>query len=104
VQDLGHILIASGCGAELNLLDLPLSSELRTHVSYDQALDYALNGGEDFELCFTLPLDLVAEAKAYTQSQNLPLTAVGHISAELGCRIWRGKKSPYAPPQGYQHF
>lgn len=104
VQDLGHILTSSGCGAELNLLDLPLSTALRAHTTLNQAQDYALNGGEDFELCFTLPLGFVEEAHAYSQSQNLPLTAVGHISGKLGCRIWRGDKDPYTAPQGYQHF
>ena len=104
VQDLGHILTASGCGADLHLQDVPLSAELRAHVSPSQAIDYALNGGEDFELCFTLPPHLIAEAQAYSQSQNLPLTAIGHISAELGCRIWQADEALYTPSQGYQHF
>lgn len=104
VQDLGHILTASGCGADLHMQHLPLSDELLAHVSASQARDYALNGGEDFELCFTLPAYLIDEAKAYSKSQSLPLTAIGHTSAELGCRVWHGDQGPFTPPQGYQHF
>jgi thiamine-monophosphate kinase len=104
VQDLGHILSASGCGADLQLHDLPLSAELKAHVLLDQARDYALNGGEDFELCFTLPSHLVAQAQTYAQLQKLPLTAIGRTSGELGCRIWDGDKGLFTPPQGYQHF
>jgi thiamine-monophosphate kinase len=104
VQDLGHILTASGCGADLQLQDLPLSTELQAYATLSQAHNYALNGGEDFELCFTLPPHLVIQAKAYSQLQNLPLTAIGCVSAELGCRIWNGGKGLFTPPQGYQHF
>ena len=104
MQDLGHILTASGCGADLHMQNLPLSDELLAHVSVSQARDYALNGGEDFELCFTLPAYLIDEAQAYSKSQSLPLTAIGHTSAELGCRVWDGDQGPFTPPQGYQHF
>tara|TARA_B100000768_G_scaffold166740_1_gene170338 strand:+ start:138 stop:1085 length:948 start_codon:yes stop_codon:yes gene_type:complete len=104
VQDLGHILSASGCGADLQLHDLPLSVELTSHVSLIQARDYALNGGEDFELCFTLPSHLVTQAQAYSKLKNLPLTAIGHTSTTLGCRIWAGDKGLFVPPKGYQHF
>ncbi len=104
VQDLGHILTASNCGADLQLQDLPLSAELQSHVSQSQARDYALNGGEDFELCFTLPVHLIAPAQAFAQSQDLPLTAIGRTSAKLGCRIWHGDGGLFTAPQGYQHF
>ena len=104
IQDLGHILSASGCGADIQLQDLPLSAALLAHVSPSQARDYALNGGEDFELCFTLPVHLIAPAQAFAQSQDLPLTAIGRTSAELGCRVWHGDEGPFTPPQGYQHF
>jgi len=104
VQDLGHILTASGCGADLHIKNLPLSDELLAYVSANQAQDYALNGGEDFELCFTLPPHLITQAQAYSQAQDIPLTVIGSVSAELGCRIWQADEAPYTPPQGYQHF
>ncbi|MDC9719999.1 MAG: thiamine-phosphate kinase [Gammaproteobacteria bacterium] len=104
VQDLGHIIAASGCGADLQLQSLPLSAALQAHVPLDQAHDYALNGGEDFELCFTLPAHQVAKALAYSQASGLPLTAIGRISSEPGCRVWDKNGALYQAPHGYQHF
>lgn len=57
VQDLGHILTASGCGADLNTQNLPLSDELLAHVSVSQARDYALSG--ERILSFALPYQRV---------------------------------------------
>lgn len=104
VQDLGHILTASGCGADLQLQDLPLSSDLQAQVSLNQARDYALNGGEDFELCFTLPIHFIGAAQTYAKLHQLPLTVIGYTSAQLGCRIWHENETLYTAPQGYQHF
>tara|TARA_B100000780_G_scaffold52493_1_gene32538 strand:+ start:37 stop:753 length:717 start_codon:yes stop_codon:yes gene_type:complete len=104
VQDLGHVLSASGCGADLQLTHLPLSTDLQSQVSLSQARDFALNGGEDFELCFTLPVHLIPAVQAYSKAQQLPLTLIGHTSAQLGCRIWHEDQTLYTAPQGYQHF
>ena len=104
VQDLGHILSASGCGADIQLQNLPLSAALLANVSLSQAQDFALSGGEDFELCFTLPAHLVSEAQDYSLSQSLPLTVIGRTSSELGCRILNGDKGLVTARQGYQHF
>jgi len=103
-QDLGHILKASVCGADLQLNQLPLSSALLAQVSQAQAQDYAVSGGEDFELCFTLPQHHVASALAYAQDSALPITKIGSIGGELGCRIWHSDGTEYQPQCGYQHF
>lgn len=55
ISDLGHILKASGVGARIDLDLFPLSEPLRRHADPEQALRWALSGGEDYELCFTVP-------------------------------------------------
>lgn len=55
LSDLGHILRASRVGARLNIDAIPLSSALLDGFDKPQALRWALNGGEDYELCFTVP-------------------------------------------------
>ena len=57
--DLKHILAASGAGASLNLNAIPLSSALLHLYGNKKALQYALGGGDDYELCFTWPSDKV---------------------------------------------
>ncbi|ATW30641.1 thiamine-phosphate kinase [Candidatus Williamhamiltonella defendens] len=54
ISDLQHILNASQCGAHIELSQLPYSPALKTYSNHEQALRWALSGGEDYELCFTL--------------------------------------------------
>ncbi|MEH6452272.1 MAG: thiamine-phosphate kinase [Psychromonas sp.] len=58
-QDLQHILKASHCSAQLNIESLPLSKEMLAavdlnEISEDMAIQYALTGGDDYELLFTI--------------------------------------------------
>ena len=61
---------ASDCGARIDLALLPFSMRFR-HVEPEQALRWALSGGEDYELCFTVPelnrgaLDVAPDTWAY---------------------------------------
>ncbi len=50
--DLHHICAASGVGAALFADKIPFHPLL---LNYPQALDLALSGGDDYELCFTVP-------------------------------------------------
>lgn len=54
MADLSHICKASQCGAQLFVEKLPLSITYRNYFSSGNLdRDYALNGGDDYELCFT---------------------------------------------------
>ncbi len=46
---------ASGCGARINLDALPQSEALKQSCSIEQGRLWSLSGGEDYELCFTVP-------------------------------------------------
>lgn len=100
--DLGHILRRSAVGAVLELDTLPLSDALRIHP---QARTFALSGGDDYELCFTVPAGRLAETLALAQSLNLRLTRIGTITREptlLG-RNGGGDPTPLSA-DGYRHF
>lgn len=58
LADLEHLAAASGVSVQLNAQDLPLSQALREHAVEAQCLQWALTGGDDYELCFTLPIGL----------------------------------------------
>lgn len=101
--DLGHILRASGVGARVHVDRLPLSLPLRRSVGDAQALNYALAGGDDYELCVCLPPALLAAAQA--ACAPLPLTVVGEIVAGSGLRLIDpdgGERS--GTPSGFDHF
>ncbi|MEQ9463137.1 MAG: thiamine-phosphate kinase [Haliea sp.] len=62
LADAGHIAAASGVGIRLDAGRLPLSPALASHPDRDQALRWALAGGDDYELCFCLPPAATAPA------------------------------------------
>ncbi|MFM2482270.1 thiamine-phosphate kinase [Celerinatantimonas sp. YJH-8] len=53
--DLQHICERSGCAARLNTELLPLDPQVKEHCDPTLATELALCGGEDYELCFTVP-------------------------------------------------
>lgn len=55
IQDLGHICIASDVGMEIDSKRVPLSHLLVETYGEDQALRYALSGGDDYQLAYTAP-------------------------------------------------
>jgi len=99
LADLGHIINASGLGARLNLADLPLSSAL-TQLPQQQAWQFALSAGDDYELCFCAP---VAQRDFLG---NIPLVQrIGVIETEEGIRCIQANGEIWDCPQrGYEHF
>lgn len=55
LADAGHIAAASGVCLRIDPDRLPLSPALLSHPDREQTLRWALSGGDDYELCFTLP-------------------------------------------------
>lgn len=102
--DLGHILNASGVGATLIVDNLPLSKAMQAAVTPEQAWRYALTSGDDYELCFTVPVAaeyLLAGVLPF----KLPYTRIGTIEAASGLRCVRRDGSAFSLARaGYQHF
>lgn len=104
VADLGHILHASKLGARIELKHLPLSS------AYDAAFEQvgweaALSGGDDYELCFTIPPD--RETAFHNASTNFGISCsyIGDIETQPGLRILDESGQLYqAQRTGYDHF
>jgi len=102
-DDLGKLLAASGVGAELDAEALPLSAELR-RLRGHQALDCALTGGDDYELCFTLRPAEDGRLREVAAQWPVPVTRIGTIVPGSGAR-WRLHAQPLAVPDTtYRHF
>jgi thiamine-monophosphate kinase len=80
---------------------LPLSAALLNHGS---AVDAALSGGDDYELCFTVPASRRADVALLSASLDLALSDIGYIEAGHGLRCIDAQNKVYSPPAGYQHF
>lgn len=105
ISDLGHILAASGCGARVDLDALPYSSAFERHVEAEQALRWALSGGEDYELCFTIPELNRGALDVAVAHLGAPVTCIGQMSADVeGLNFTRDSKPVQLDWKGYDHF
>lgn len=86
-DDLRKLVVASGVGAELDAGELPLSGELRS-VRGARAVECALTGGDDYELCFTVPLSVEERLREISAHWLVPVTRIGTIVPGSDVR-WR---------------
>ncbi|WP_313574373.1 thiamine-phosphate kinase [Pseudescherichia sp.] len=105
ISDLGHILQASECGAMIDVDTLPYSDALRRHVDPDQALRWALGGGEDYELCFTVPELNRGALEVAIGQLGILYTCIGRMSADIdGISFTREGRAVTFDWKGYDHF
>jgi thiamine-monophosphate kinase len=109
LADLGHLLEVAGLGAELEVDALPRSAGFLAAAgpSSIDALyyDIPLTGGDDYELCFTVPPDRCAEVEARLAALPGGCTAVGVVEAGPGIRCRLADGGTWSPAgDGYQHF
>ncbi len=104
VADLGHICEESVVGARIDLGKLPLSEPVRKLVSLDKGVQWALSGGDDYELCFTVPQARIGELERLIEQKRLQATHIGEITRGSGVTcFYKGREVPLKR-QGYQHF
>jgi thiamine-monophosphate kinase len=103
--DLGHILEASGVGAEVRLSDLPLSEQVAAEVGRTGDWTLPLASGDDYELCFTLPPERVAALDDVARSGGCPVRVIGCITQTGGLRCLGDDGTAWVPSRtGYDHF
>ncbi len=105
ISDLGHILKASDCGARIMLDSLPYSDAMRDNVDAEQALRWALAGGEDYELCFTVPELNRGALDVAIGNLGVPFTCIGQIvPASEGLQFFEEGRPVTLDLKGYDHF
>lgn len=105
LADLGHICEASGLGAEIDAPLLPRSSMLLGAFDDITARDFALAGGDDYELCFSVPPSLVAEVQTDLARLGCGATRIGRMVEGYGVRV-RDEQGQWleATHRGWDHF
>jgi len=102
--DLPKLAQASGLGAVVNVDQLPLSAALRAVASLEQARDWALGGGEDYELLFSVAPPRYVALQSAAQRLNLTLSIIGEMRAAAG-ESWLLDGAAFAPrSSGFDHF
>lgn len=106
--DIRHMCEASGVGALLRESELPVSGTLSEVASLaaKKPLEWALHGGEDYELLVTTPAESVrALQKVVRQSRGAPLTPIGEIlPASQGISLKRADGIFALKNLAWEHF
>ncbi|WP_454780579.1 thiamine-phosphate kinase [Legionella sp. WA2022007384] len=102
--DLSHICVASGVGACLNKEAIPVHPLLDKYWS-ENAVELALTGGDDYELCFTIPEYHLDSLMNDFKSANLQCYPIGIVEERPGLRM-KDVNHQYHEliPKGYSHF
>jgi len=106
LADLGHVLEASGVGADLLWESLPRAPAIAACRDAALAKDCLLAGGDDYELVFTAPSPKRGEVEALAKELGLPLTRIGVIvPGESKVMIRDARSNPVSVERrGFDHF
>ena len=105
VADLGHICDASACQAEINLQQLPCSTDVYDEIQQSQSWDIVLAGGDDYELCFTVSPASRWQLAEISNQTGLQITEIGEMKTGSGvsCLNQKGQPVPLNLT-GFKHF
>jgi len=97
--DLGHICEESRVGAEVSAELIPRASVGRPAREVD--LEFALHGGEDYELLFTSP----PGRRVPSRIVGVPITQIGHVTRSRKVILRNKTGVEYElGPRGWEHF
>jgi thiamine-monophosphate kinase len=105
LADLGHICRLSKVGAKVELPLVPLSPIGARHAHSPAGLDAIAAGGDDYELCFTAPVNSRESIAELTQILGVQLTRIGAISRGKGVSLLGADGKPVSiDGHGFDHF
>lgn len=101
--DLHHLCQASHCGAELWADKIPLSPRLEKFTS--RPSHFALHGGEDYHLLFTVKANCEAAFSKWQRRRKYKFFPCGRIieGSEIYI-IWPDGRKRALHPRGFRHF
>ncbi|MDQ8039802.1 MAG: thiamine-phosphate kinase [Rickettsiella sp.] len=104
VADLGHILAASQMSAKIDVSKIPLSDSLKK-LPTKEAYSLALNAGDDYELCFTVPKFREHKLQDVLKKLDCHYTPVGCITLGNKLILENYDKTQFIlEKQGFKHF
>ncbi len=102
MMDLPRLLRHSQVQGRIAAEILPVSGALREFADRDDAYRLALAGGDDYELCFTVPPDNEHRLKSLPGEPEL--TRIGELHRGEGLVLTRGGKAWEPADSGFRHF
>jgi len=105
VADIEHLCKSSGVSADVSTMSLPVDANLSTAFPEDY-LAWALYGGDDYQLCFTVPQEDVGKLTGWLAEGRLEATRIGKIitCGELGPEVLLDGLPVGESKKGFDHF
>ncbi|MFT5116567.1 MAG: thiamine-monophosphate kinase [Kiritimatiellia bacterium] len=111
LADAGHIAVASGVGMEINIECLPIA-KLVKQVAADSCIEWALTGGDDYQLLFTVSPQQLPNVQSLLDQGMIKASHIGEVvdgdgqasNGRVSCFL---QGAPYDISDlntGYQHF
>lgn len=106
LADLGHIARRSNCSAVIDVSRVPASAALCAFSNPVHVRELVLSGGDDYELCFTVPAGKVGEIEHRLHGFFSEIYQIGTMQGDLGEVVVLDElgKSLRLPRAGYRHF
>ena len=103
--DLGKILSESNKGAWIDVSKLPISETLNDFLGREKSIQQALIGGDDYELCFTIPKIRQKEFDLLNQSiKEIEYTCIGEITSVNGLKLLDNENEYSLTDNPFSHF
>jgi thiamine-monophosphate kinase len=90
-------------GAQIQPDQVPLFEASVALLGSSRALELALGGGDDYELCFTAPEERYQEVNAIGGQLGRDIFCIGRVTEEGGCQVEGGPANLKELSRGYQH-
>lgn len=104
ISDITHVMKASNVAVNIDVEQLPLSQELMETVSLEEGLSFALTGGEDYELLFTVSDNNKKALAKALNSTGVKFTCIGQVMGGDGIKLHHNG-TPFTPMNlGFTHF
>ncbi|MEQ1590919.1 MAG: thiamine-phosphate kinase [Thiobacillaceae bacterium] len=105
LADLGHVLAASGVGAELVFADFPVAAGTQNYLDQPVARECVLAGGDDYELCFTASASQREAVMSAGVLAGVTVTRIGRITDAPGMFVFDADGQTMSIEKtGYDHF
>lgn len=102
--DLSRLLRASGVGARLDASAVRTSGASVERYGGDRTLELALTGGDDYELCFTVPAGRESELERRAADWECGVVRIGSTQAGEEIEWWNDGRIHVVDDGSFRHF
>ncbi len=105
LADLEHICHASDTAASIHCSRLPLDFRVKQHVQSINDWSLPLSGGDDYELCFTIPPDCRQQLELLASERGFCFSPIGQIESGSDVQVFMPDGRLMRPVvSGFDHF